>query len=104
MIRETVIENGLTQDDLLFQMKLRVWDDALDRQGFFQAMRNLDRSISDVQIRAIFTQIKNDEDRVPVHVLVRNFTGQQFETVDYRNSVYKKIYTEIYPNREEALI
>jgi len=34
MIRETVAENELTQDDLLFQMKLRVWDDALDRQSF----------------------------------------------------------------------
>ena len=48
MIRETVVENELTQDELLFQMKLRVWDDDLDKQAFFKAMRNLDPSISDV--------------------------------------------------------
>ena len=48
MIRETVVENELTQDDLLFQMKLRVWDDALDKVAFHKAMRNLDPSISDV--------------------------------------------------------
>ena len=54
MIRETVNENQLTQDDLLFQMKLRVWDNPLDKPAFFKAMRNLDPSISDVQIRAMF--------------------------------------------------
>ena len=48
MIRETVLESELTQDDLLLQMKLRVWDDALDRTTFQRAMRNLDPSISDV--------------------------------------------------------
>ena len=30
MIREVVMQNGLTQDDLLFQMKLRAWDNPLD--------------------------------------------------------------------------
>jgi Ca2+-binding EF-hand superfamily protein len=36
--------------------------------------------------------------------LVRNFTGHPFETVDYRNTVYKKVYAEIYPNNEEKTI
>lgn len=48
MIRETVQENQLTQDDLIFQMKLRVWDGPLNRETFHTAMRNLDPSISDV--------------------------------------------------------
>jgi len=88
----------LTQDDLLFQMKLRVWDNALDKVAFHKAMRNLDPSISDVQIKAIFATLKNDEQTVPVNELVRNFTGQPFETVDYRNEVFKKVYAEIYPH------
>ena len=104
MIRETVCENQLTQDDLLFQMKLRVWDEPLDKPGFHKAMRNLDPSISDVQIRAIHASLKNDQGVVPVGDLVRNFTGQPFETVDYRNTVYKKIYAEIYPQNEERVI
>ncbi len=36
--------------------------------------------------------------------LVRNFTGQPYETVDYRNTVYKKVYSEVYPMNEEKTI
>lgn len=104
MIRETVLENQLTQDDLLLQMKLRVWDNALDKTAFHKAMRNLDPSISDVQIRAIFATLKNDSMEVPVCDLVRNFTGQPYETVDYRNTVFKKVYAELYPRQEERVI
>ena len=42
MIREIVDEHRLTQEDLLFQMKLRVWDDDLDRAAFYKTLRNLD--------------------------------------------------------------
>lgn len=104
MIRETVVENDLTQDELMFQMKLRVWDDDLDKQAFFRAMRNLDPSISDVQIKAIFATLKNDSGVVPICDLIRNFTGQAYETVDYRNTVFKKVYEEIYPHKEEQTI
>ena len=104
MIRETVVENELSQDDLLFQMKLRVWDDALDKVAFHKAMRNLDPSISDMQIKAIFASLKNDKLVVPVCDLVRNFTGLPYATVDYRNEVFKKVYAEIYPIKEEQVI
>ena len=104
MIRELVLANNLSQDDLLFQMKLRVWDNPLDNQAFHSAMRNLDNSISDVQIRALFVSLKNDSSRVPVEALIRNLTGKPYETVDFRNQIYKKLYLEIYPDKEEALI
>ena len=61
-------------------------------------MRSLDPSISDVQIRAIYASLKNDAGEIPIADLVRNFTGQPFETVDYRNTVFKKVYAEIYPH------
>lgn len=67
-------------------------------------MRNLDPSISDVQIKAIFASIKNDSSEVPICDLIRNFTGQPYETVDYRNNVFKKVYTEVYPHNEEKVI
>lgn len=89
---------------MLFQMKLRVWDNPLDRGAFYKAMRNLDPSISDVQIKAIFATIKNESDLVPICDLIRNFTGQSFETVDYRNAVFKKVYADIYPRKEEEVI
>ena len=41
--------------------------------------------------------MKNDEDTVEIYNLVRNFTGKEFETVDFRNMMFKKLYNEIYP-------
>ena len=104
MIREIVMQNSLSQDDLLFQMKLRVWDNPLDQHAFHTAIHNLDHSISDVQIRALYAQLKNDSGKIPVDNLIRNFTGKPYETVDFRNAIYKKLYTEIYPNKEEEMI
>ena len=48
--------------------------------------------------------LKNDSSKVPVDALVRNLTGKPYETVDFRNQIYKKLYAEIYPDKEEALI
>jgi Ca2+-binding EF-hand superfamily protein len=36
--------------------------------------------------------------------LVQNLTGKKFETVDYRNETFRKLFKEIYPNREQELI
>lgn len=41
---------------------------------------------------------------MPICDLIRNFTGQTYETVDYRNAVYKKVYAEVYPHNEEKII
>ena len=57
-----------------------------------------------MQIRALFVSLKNDSSRVPVEALVRNLTGKPYETVDFRNAIYKKLYAEIYPDKEEAFI
>jgi hypothetical protein len=46
-MRETVKDAQLTQDDLLFQMKLRVWDDPMDGKRFLSAVRLLDQTVSD---------------------------------------------------------
>ena len=36
--------------------------------------------------------------------MVRNFTGKEFETVDFRNKIFKQLYAEVYPNNEQKLI
>jgi Ca2+-binding EF-hand superfamily protein len=36
--------------------------------------------------------------------LIRNFTGQAYETVDFRNKIFKLIYHDVYPAKEEELI
>jgi hypothetical protein len=104
MMREVVQANQLTQDDLLFQMKLRAWGNPLDYKGCHAALRNLDQSMSDVQIRSLFNQVRNDDGTVTIADLVRNLTGKPYETADFRNATYKKIYKEIYPDQEDRIL
>jgi Ca2+-binding EF-hand superfamily protein len=94
----------LSQDDLLFQMKLRVWDDAMDGKKFLTAIRLLDQTVSDAQAKSLFSSLKNNDGKVDVHILVRNLTGREFETVDFRNKIFSKIYAEIFPHQEEKMI
>jgi Ca2+-binding EF-hand superfamily protein len=39
-----------------------------------------------------------------VAILIQNLTGKAFETVDFRNKIFKKLYEEIYPNKEAQLL
>jgi Ca2+-binding EF-hand superfamily protein len=103
-MRETVTANRLSQDDLMFTMKLRVWDDPLDGHKFLTAIRLLDATVSDAQAKSLFSTLKNNDGKVDVHVLVRNLTGKEFETVDFRNKIFAKIYAEVFPNKEEKMI
>ena len=41
---------------------------------------------------------------MPVPDLVRNLTGKPYETADFRNATYKKIYSEIYPAKEAEVL
>lgn len=47
MLREVIRENGLTADDLLDKMRLRVWDEDMDYMPFQNAMRKLDPTLSE---------------------------------------------------------
>jgi hypothetical protein len=57
-------------------MKLKAWDEPLSFTQLTQAIRNLDQSISDIQIRSIFTSLKNAVGLVPVMNLISNLTGK----------------------------
>ena len=52
----------------------------------------------------MFNKLKNDNLKVDVAELIRNFTGQPYETVDFRNQTLKHLYQDIFPAREEELI
>jgi hypothetical protein len=78
-------------------MKLKAWDEPLSFTQLTQAIRNLDQSISDIQIRSMFTSIKNAVGLVPVMTLISNLTGKVFQTVDYKNKIQKLIYAEVFP-------
>jgi hypothetical protein len=45
--------------------------------------------------------LKNKENKVEIPALVRNLCGQEHETVDFRNKIFREIYAEIHPNKED---
>lgn len=99
LLREIVNEHELSSDDLLFKMHLRIWDDPLDFKKFTTALRMLDSSLTDVQLRAMAKTMKNSKNLVDVPVLMRNLVGKDFETVDFRDKLYKRIFSEIVDSR-----
>jgi uncharacterized protein YcgL (UPF0745 family) len=67
-------------------------------------MHNLDQSISDAQIRSLYFQMRNDADLVEVPELIINFTGKPFDAVDFKIKVFKQLYHDIYPDKEDDLL
>ena len=50
-------------------------------------------------------QMKNSSNRVEIMMMLQNLCGHELETYDFRNRMFKRIYTEINgPKTEQALI
>ena len=99
------MQNNLTSDELLYMMKLRIWDDALDLKQFNSCMRKLDPTLTDAQLKSMANQMKNSSNKVEILVLLQNLCGHELETYDFRNRMFKRIYSEINgPKNEQALI
>lgn len=95
----------MNADDVLFQIKLKIWDEPLDYRRFGQAIRLLDSSFSESQLKVLFNKLKNADKKVDIQVLLSNVTGTQEDTVDYRNKMFKRLYNEIYLNgKSQALL
>jgi hypothetical protein len=85
-------------------MKLKAWDNGLTLPKLREHIRNLDSSVSDSQITSLYKNLKDASGVVQVSNLISNFTGSPFETIDFRNKIFKQLYTEIYPNNEDRVI
>jgi Ca2+-binding EF-hand superfamily protein len=85
-------------------MHLRVWDDAMDFPKFNKALRLVDQTMSELQLKTLFKNLKNADGLVDINVLIRNLTGKDFATVDFRERVYRQLYNEIFPNNEERIL
>ena len=89
LLREIIHEHELSEDDLLFKMNLRIWDDPLNYTKLAKALRTLDSSLTDVQLRALAKSLKNSNNLVEVTTLVNNLVGKHYQTVDFRDKLYK---------------
>ena len=67
-------------------------------------MRRLDPTLSESQIRHFAKLLKNKDNKVEITAMLRNLSGQEYETVDYRNRIFRQIYAEIHPHKEQQLI
>lgn len=95
----------MNADDVLFQIKLKIWDEPLDYRRFSQAIRLLDSSFSESQLKVLFGKLKNADDKVDIQVFLSNVTGAQEDTVDYRNKMFKRLYNDVYLNgKSQALL
>lgn len=102
MLREVVSQNRLTADDLLFKMHMRMWDDPMDFPKFCEVVRRLDATLSEFQLKHLSKVLKNPHtNKIEVNTLLRNLCGQEHETVDFRNRMYKKFYQVIQDNGKE---
>jgi hypothetical protein len=76
MLREIIQDNKITSDDLLFRMHLRAWDSPLDFPRFAEALRKLDPSLGDAQLRVLSKLLKNKDNKVEVQTLIQNLCGK----------------------------
>jgi Ca2+-binding EF-hand superfamily protein len=104
MLREIIQQNNLSSDDLLFRMHLRIWDQPLEYAKFVDSLRKLDPSLSESQLRVLMKTLKNKEAKVEIQTLLSNLCGKEFETLDYRNKISRKIYTQVFPHKEKRLL
>ena len=75
MLREVISQNRISSDDLLFKMHLRHWDEPLDFPKLCEALRKLDATLSEPQIRHLAKTLKNQDNKVEVQTLLRNLCG-----------------------------
>ena len=85
-------------------MGLKIWEEPLDFKRFVAAMRKLDPTLSDPQLRHLMKVLKGKDGKVDVIAMLRNFCGKEHETVDYQNRVFREIYSIIHPHNESRLI
>lgn len=85
-------------------MHLRIWDQPLEYPKFVECLRKLDPSLSESQLRVLMKTLKNKDAKIDIQTLLSNLCGKEFETLDYRNKISRKIYTQVFPHKEKRLL
>lgn len=59
MLKEIIISNDISGEELLHKMKIKIYDEALDFASFSKCIKALDPSLNTLQVRVLFNEIKN---------------------------------------------
>jgi hypothetical protein len=95
LIREIAMANEISGEDILHKFKMRVYDDPIEFPKFKDCMKMLDPELNPNQLRCMFNEIKNSSNLVEIPMMIASITGETYETVDFRNKVYKQIWNFI---------
>lgn len=88
----------MTADDILHRIKKKIVDEPMNFNQFKECMTRLDSSLTQLQIKALFDLLKNEDGKVEIHVMMDNFTGEQVDTVDFKKVIARKIGEHIQQN------
>jgi Ca2+-binding EF-hand superfamily protein len=102
-LRMVVKKYKISADDLMFTMKLRVWDPPLNYTDFKAAFLRLDPTLTETDLHRMAKELKNDQDKIEIGTIMRNLTGEYFETVDYNKKVTSLLYKHCQEVGEEKL-
>lgn len=72
-------------------MKKKLTSENLTFSSFKECMNKIDNSLSPLQIKSLFEQLKGPDNTVEVLKLIVNLTGEHCDTVDFRKETEKKI-------------
>jgi len=67
-------------------------------------MRTLDPTLTEQQLKGIAKEMKNANNRIDVIMMLQNLVGNEFETVDFRNRIYKRMYSELTDKRNADVL
>jgi hypothetical protein len=96
VLRQIAQKYGLNRDRILKAVDLRLWDPALDFDSFLSLIRRLDASLSEQLAKEAFTRLQNRNQKVEIETLLANICGSESETIDFKVSMFKTLYIEIY--------
>jgi Ca2+-binding EF-hand superfamily protein len=96
LLREIIVENEITGDEILHKFRLKIYDDPLDLVQFKNCLKKLDPELNNIQIKNMFNELKHEgHGKVEIPLLIANLTGEQMDTVDFRNKMFKLIWNHI---------
>ena len=84
-MREIIILNDISGEELLHKFRLKIYDDDLGFEEFRDCLKKLDGEINNVQMKKMFSELKGRDGKIEIAKLLAELVGEQTDTQDFRN-------------------
>ncbi|CDW87512.1 ef hand family protein [Stylonychia lemnae] len=86
--------------DILYKMGKRLMDAPLNFTQFKECIMKVDSSLNPLQIKSLYELLKNsDDNKVEVAQIIKNLTGEQADTVNFKKIMTKRIQDYLTKNQ-----